>query len=215
MGLLSPLIKDYLRPELRDIKGVLLDIGCGDLPYRELCNNVDKYVGLDREVRFRPQENFDVIFGIGNATELPFKMDSFDTILSTQVIEHLSQPLFFFKECYRVLKPGGTGIMTFPLVNPLHELPDDYWRYTEYGLRQLCLLCGLKVEKVKPMGGGWTTLGFILYYFLYSRGERQASDRVKSIFHLAGRWFFSIMQYLDKHWPYPELPVNYMVILRK
>lgn len=215
MGLLSPLIRDCLWPEAEEIKGRLLDIGCGNLPYRELFRHVDEYVGLDREMRFHAQERSDVIFTIGSADALPFEKESFDAILATQVIEHLPRPSVFFEECHRVLKPGGKGIITFPLVNPLHELPYDYWRYTEYGVRHLCKQYGLRVAKVQPMGGGWITVGFILYHFLYSRGEQRASQRIRSFYHRIGQWLFVLLQNMDKRWPYPELPVNYTMICQK
>ncbi len=122
MGLLSPLIRQHLRPHAKEIGGRLLDIGCGNQPYRDLFPNVHEYVGLDRERRYKAHEHVDLIFSKGTAEALPFANEVFNAVMATQVIEHLPEPAAFFQEAHRVLKPGGKGIITFPLVNPLHEL---------------------------------------------------------------------------------------------
>ena len=51
---------------------------------------------------------------IGSVLEIPFENNSFDIIISSEVIEHVPNPLVAIKEMYRVLKPGGTLILTTP-----------------------------------------------------------------------------------------------------
>jgi SAM-dependent methyltransferase len=215
MGLLSPTIREYLRPHAKAVRGKVLDVGCGNLPYRKLFSQVDEYVALDRERRFPEDVRTDVVFEMGVAEKLPFGESCFDAILATQLIEHLPEPILFFGQARRVLKAGGTGIITFPLVNPLHELPYDYWRYTEYGVRDLCDRCDLSVESVEPMGGGWMTIGFILYQHFYDVAERQLSVRKKSFYHRIGTGLFRILCSIDKRYSFPELPVNYLLVFKK
>ncbi len=215
MGLLSPVIRNYLGRHAEKIRGRLLDIGCGNLPYRDLFSHVSEYVGIDREIRFNSAKPSNAALIIGSIEILPFKNGTFDAILSTQVIEHIPEPTDFFKEVSRVLKPQGKGIITFPLVNPLHELPHDYYRYTEHAICYLCNQHRLAVDLVVPMGGGWTTVGFILHYFLFNTGNRQFTARYKAILHRTGQLIFHLFQRIDKMFLFPELPVNYLMVFQK
>lgn len=74
---------------------------------------------------------------VGDAHDLPFENDSYDYILCTEVLEHLHTPHQAVAEMERVLKPGGTLILTTRFVYPIHDAPHDYFRFTEYGLKHL------------------------------------------------------------------------------
>ncbi len=100
------------------------------------------------------------------ALEMPFAAASFDTTLSTQVLEHVPSPGIFLKEAHRVLKPGGHLLLTPPQTNPLHEEPHDYFRYTCYGLRSLMEQAGLYVVEVRPLGGAIATIGQMIVWHL-------------------------------------------------
>jgi ubiquinone/menaquinone biosynthesis C-methylase UbiE len=60
-----------------------------------------------------------------------------DAVLSTQVLEHVADPLSVLAEFFRVLKPDGRLWLTAPFVWYLHEEPYDYYRFTSHGLRFL------------------------------------------------------------------------------
>lgn len=69
---------------------------------------------------------------------LPFENDTFDAVVSDQVLEHIKgDPFAAVKETFRVVKPGGIVLHTTCLINPLHGEPMDHWRFTPYGLRLL------------------------------------------------------------------------------
>lgn len=105
-----------------------LDIGGGAKPYQKYFPNS---VSLDIE----PRDGVDIV---ADAHDLSMIKDGeFGLILSTEVLEHLHTPEQAIAEIYRVLKPGGTLILTTRFIFPLHNLPGDYFRYTEYGLRHL------------------------------------------------------------------------------
>lgn len=74
---------------------------------------------------------------VGDAHKLPFGDASFNYILCTEVLEHLHTPQQAIGEMYRVLKPGGSLILTTRFVFPIHDAPHDYYRYTKYGLEHL------------------------------------------------------------------------------
>lgn len=104
-----------------------LDIGCANSPY-------SKY--------FPNRVGFDIASGpgvdiVGDAHSLPFKDGEFEQILCTEVLEHLHTPEEAIAEMMRVLKPGGTILLTTRFIFPIHDAPHDYYRYTKYGLRHL------------------------------------------------------------------------------
>ncbi len=104
-----------------------LDLGCANSPYSKYFINrlgfdIEKGTGVDV---------------VGDAHELPFENETFDQILCTEVLEHLHTPEQAIKEMHRVLKTGGTLLLTTRFIFPLHDTPNDYYRYTKYGLRHL------------------------------------------------------------------------------
>jgi len=71
------------------------------------------------------------------AQEWPFKERVFDLIPSVRVLEHVSNPEIFFREAFRLPKPGGAIICAAPSLYHKHGSPDGYWCFTESAL--LCL----------------------------------------------------------------------------
>jgi SAM-dependent methyltransferase len=145
---------DALVPRLGALQGRVLDVGCGQRPYRALLGpGVTRYVGLDREGTEPPPEV------LGDAQALPFPDGAFDAAVSFQVLEHVPEPWRAVEELVRVVKPCGTVLFTVPGVWPAHELPNDFWRFTEPGLRHLAARAGLTRLEVVPLGGLWSALG--------------------------------------------------------
>jgi len=60
----------------------------------------------------------------------------FDAILCISVLEHV--PAFWeaFERLHRALRPGGLLVLSVPMAFPYHDEPDDFWRFTEHGLRR-------------------------------------------------------------------------------
>ena len=86
-----------------------------------------------------------------NILSLPFPDNSFDLVVSDQVLEHVEgDPFLAVEECRRVLKPGGIVIHTAPLLIQIHGYPSDFWRFTPDGL---ALLCQRHTEVL--LSGGW------------------------------------------------------------
>lgn len=136
-------------------QGDALDAGSGRGPYRQLlaaqCNRV---ISVDVEER---GAGLDQLADIQNMPEIA--TDSFDTVLCSQVLEHVPRPWDAISEITRVLRPGGRLLLTVPHLSMLYELPHDYYRYTEFGLRYLCTRAGLIPESIKPTGGLCCFLG--------------------------------------------------------
>lgn len=136
-------------------RGDLLDVGCGSMPYRTLvAGQVGSYDGLDVEAR-----STDVRY-VASATDMaPIAAESYDTVLCSEVLEHVDQPWLAVAEIARVLRPGGTLILSVPFLSRLHEEPNDYYRYTRHGLRSLLDATGLQVLEVEPTGSIASFLG--------------------------------------------------------
>lgn len=69
---------------------------------------------------------------------LQFKDDTFDFVISDQVIEHLENPRKAIYESYRVLKKGGIAVHTTCFMNYIHPSPIDFWRFSPDALRYIC-----------------------------------------------------------------------------
>ncbi len=147
--------------------GRMLDIGCGYKPYRHLfLPYVDKHIGIDIPVTIHGLEALDIA---GTALALPFANDSFDTVLATEVLEHVFMPERMLGEIGRVLRPGGVLILSTPLHEPLHELPYDFFRYTHISLRSLLEQSGFSVRTIERRGGPVVVLVHLFCSFLYRR----------------------------------------------
>ena len=103
---------------------------------------------------------------IGDAQNLPFKPKSFDTVLCSEVIEHVKEPYTALKEINRVLKKSGILILTAPHLFYVHERPNDYFRFTNYGLSYLLKKAGFKIISLKPTGGMIEFMGHLFSVFL-------------------------------------------------
>src|ERR1700741_3490937 len=101
----------------------VLDIGCGHKPYQDFFTNCS-YFGLDWGAEHSSPDI------IGDAMNLPIGSESVDIVFSTQVIEHLPRPQLLVNESARVLRRDGYLILTGPQYWPLHEEPNDFYRFT-------------------------------------------------------------------------------------
>ena len=139
------------------VKGDLLEVGCGEgRGVTELLNAVDSYLGLDKiqEVIDKLQAKYPSV-SFKQAVIPPFEnipSDSFDTVVSFQVIEHIENDRLFLEEIYRVLKPGGKAIISTP--NIRHTLSRNPWHIREYTPNQLKTLCKEVFDQVNAMGIG-------------------------------------------------------------
>ncbi len=131
--------------------GKLLDIGCSTKPYKPLLENcISTYYGLD--VPFTTHNNsFVDVFALGQ--QLPFRAGVFNTVLCTEVLEHVPCPAESIIEISRVLVPGGIAIVSTPFYYRIHEAPWDFYRYTPYALKHLAEQAGLALTEIHPRGG--------------------------------------------------------------
>lgn len=133
-------------------RGRLLDLGCGNVPcyqmYRDL---IDENICVDWENTLHKNPYIDHWLDLSR--ELALESGQFDTILCSDVLEHIATPQLLVGEMARMLKPGGKLILTVPFFYWLHEEPFDYYRYTRHALQRLCDDSQLQVLELEPYGG--------------------------------------------------------------
>jgi SAM-dependent methyltransferase len=135
-------------------RGVVLDVGCGFMPYREIIESneqVERYVGMDLAgSELYGSVEPDLIWQ-GNA--IPLDDASVDGLMATEFLEHHSDPQTVLAEFLRVLRPGGVLFATVPFIWNLHEIPHDEYRYTPYSLRRVIEGAGFADVEIRGLGG--------------------------------------------------------------
>ncbi len=125
----------------------ILDYGCADAPYHHFFPSDAEVVGADlpgnshATVEVRPDGT------------VPAPDQSFDAVLSTQVLEHVTDPGRYLAECLRVLRPGGRLLLSTHGIMVYHPDPDDYWRWTCAGLRRAVVEAGFAVVHFEGIMG--------------------------------------------------------------
>jgi len=111
-------------------------------------------------------------------TAIPFKNSSFDFVLCTEVMEHISEPEHLLKEVYRILKKNGKLLITVPFMVPVHEAPHDYYRYTKYGLEYLLIKHNYQIEVFRTFSD---TFGVLISFVvqLQSKFWNLVSKKIK------------------------------------
>lgn len=133
--------------------GMVLDIGCGDAPYRTWCLKAERYIGIDT----KPGEGVNYV--VGGREKWPIPDASVDTLICTQVLEHAEDLEHVLSEMDRVLRPGGGMIVSFPFIYNEHGAPYDFRRFSAHGAANL--FQGYTVESLEKQGGIGSTLAIL------------------------------------------------------
>lgn len=149
---------------ISQLNGKLLDIGCGSKPYENLCN-VEEYIGLEIDDEGNRNHKYADIFYDGKT--IPFGNSEFDSVLATQVFEHVFNPNQFLQEINRVTKKGGLLLMTVPFVWDEHEQPNDYARYTSFGLKHILSENGFEIVEHRKSNNGIEVIFQLINDYLF------------------------------------------------
>lgn len=112
-------------------RGHVLVLGAGMEPYHKLLKSATKVILSDID---SSNVNLDLVV---DAHSIPFPDRHFESIIAIEVFEHLQFPWQAASEIYRVLKPGGTAIISVPFMFRIHGDPHDYQRFTVNGIQSL------------------------------------------------------------------------------
>jgi SAM-dependent methyltransferase len=129
-------------------RGRLLDLGCGKVP---LYAAYRAFVGDVICVDWEDSEHIDLCVDLCAA--LPFADEEFNTIVLSDVLEHVPTPESLWREMSRVLSPRGKIIVNVPFYYWLHGQPHDYYRYTEFALNRFVREAGLTMVTLERLGG--------------------------------------------------------------
>jgi SAM-dependent methyltransferase len=137
--------------EAPTMSGLVLDVGCGQQPYRPVITAVPAvtgYVGVDM-----PSDRYAGHDVAWDGLRLPVAEAVAGQVLLTEVLEHCPDPSVVLAEVFRVLRPGGRLLLTVPFLWPLHDAPYDEWRYTPFSLDRLLRDAGFTHVTLRAMGG--------------------------------------------------------------
>ncbi len=191
--------------------GRVLDTGCGIMPYAELLPPaVTLYHGLDISVR----DSHPTLIGDVQSLAM-LRSASYDSVVCLEVLEHLPDPNQALAEIARVLEDSGILVLSAPHLSRLHELPHDYYRYTEFGLRHLLTQNGLEPLRVVSRGGLFSFLGHQVATVLL--GLTWRSRQLGPLVRLFNRWLLTYPCYwLDRFGAQRSLfPLGYVVVARR
>lgn len=174
---------------------IILDIGCGNKPYKKIFEG-KKYVGVDIEKSGHSEElkKADIYY---DGHTLPVEDNSVDLIISTQVFEHIYNIEEIIAECARVLKPHGKMLLTCPLCYEEHEIPYDYWRYTQYGIKSLLRKSGFEISNCEKSLSYLDTVRFL--HCTYAVQKKNSRRNFINLVYYTVIIFFSNLSYMLSH----------------
>lgn len=194
--------------------GELLDIGCGSKPFAPIfAGQVSRYWGSDLAAsRYLGGERPDAF---ASAEAQPFKSGAFDTVLGLSMLTYLPEPGRMIDEAHRVLRPGGTLILEFTQMVPLHDEPWDFFRFTRFGAKYLLERSGFEVVEYVPIGGLWARVGLSTIAGLqrWNRGPTRILTEIPvRVLYLVLQLFFELM---DRVFFDPREVLAHLVVARK
>jgi SAM-dependent methyltransferase len=197
-------ITSYAHEITTHARGVLADIGCGKAPYFGIYSPlVSRSIWVDWENSLHANSSLDVTCDLNK--EIALADESVDTVLCSDVLEHIYNIGQIWREIARVLRPGGKAIIAVPFLYWVHEAPHDYHRYTLFALRRYAEDVRLEVVSVRALGG-WA---YVIADLISKRLSRP----------LLQRPFSAIISPLLETLPKPELttayPLSYVMTVQK
>jgi len=187
------------------IKGRTIDVGAGLAKYSNaIKEHSSEYIAFDT----MPGKKIDVV---GDVLKMPFKDISFDTVISTQVLEHVREPWVMVSEISRILKKGGVCILSAPFMAPYHSDPGDYFRYTTEGLKSL-FDKDFEIVECKPYGKNFMVIFEWIkqVYFSPYKKKKNSVWRDRFLRHLE-----KICIFLDRFVRNEQVYANVYMVARK
>jgi SAM-dependent methyltransferase len=144
----------------------VLDVGAGEGRYRSLfahctyrAHDFAEYQGTP-EGLLKDKWEYAMLDYVSDVTDLPVESETIDVVLCTEVLEHVPRPIEALIEMGRVLRPGGTALLSAPLGSGLHQEPYHFYGgFTPHFWHYALDLAGMDVVSIKPNGRFFRLLG--------------------------------------------------------
>jgi len=198
--------KDVILHTKHYVSGDTLDFGAGTAKYQHIIRpQANKYITFDMV----PGKNIDIV---GDVLNPPFDDKTFDTIISTQVLEHVEKPWIMVREIGRIIKSGGICITTAPFLVPYHADPYDFFRYTTEGMVSLFKNEGFEVVESGSYGKMFGVFSEMIHFSLFNPykpgGHTKWGSRIM-------RKLEVVATFLDKFVSNKIIYPNVYVVMRK
>lgn len=165
---------------------LVVDLGAGEATLRKRVKHA-RYLAIDRGIGHAGWD-YSALDVVADAGQVPLRDGTADMIVCKQVLEHVPEPIALLREAARVLRPGGTLLLSTNQQWPQHQQPYDYFRFTSFGLRYCFEQAGLETVELRSMGGVFSVAFFGFSQMMSPdvwarspRGRRMASIVLKPI----------------------------------
>lgn len=135
-------INNLLKDRFKN-KDIILDVGCGNRPFYH--QNVKAKI-ICADIRKTKKVHL-----VSDAMSLPIKKSKFDGIICVNSLYYFDNPFKAIKEFSHVLKNNGKLMLITPFLYPIHDIPDDKYRFTEFGIKEL-LKNDFDIKGIKTIG---------------------------------------------------------------
>jgi SAM-dependent methyltransferase len=226
------------------IQGEVLEVGVGqgpDIGFFKQMPSLKTYTGCDREDRSqlfmdgRAHKRGIVLY---RGDRLPFGDEQFDTVINIDCMEHMpySEIAPFIREIRRVLRVGGHAVVLAPFVYPEHCAPQDYFRFTHFGLQQLAKANCLSTTCVTSQSSNFETYlvmalhslffhcfpGFLVKHYGTSNRVDSRSNLLKllmlpftSVAYLSLFLGFHLLSRVTTYRDSADFSIGYSIVLKK
>jgi len=165
--------------------GSLMDLGCGEMPYRQYLidknKKITKYIGVDLDSsQYHSLIRPDIVW---DGKTINVKDSEFNTAIAIELFEHLPNIEATLREIRRILSGDGVLFFTVPFVWPLHETPSDEYRYTPYSLKRNLVEAGFRDVAIAPLGGWNAALAQMLGIWIYNYRKSINSQLKRILFN--------------------------------
>lgn len=204
----------YLQPVLlkffeKYARGSLLDVGCGSKPYE---GSLKKYVKTHFGCDYLQSEKGNVDL-VCDAINIPLEDNSFDTVICTQVLEHVFDTRKCLSECFRLLKSGGYFILSVPFIWPIHLAPYDFHRFSKFGIREYLEEAGFHDIQIYPNGGKWAMISQMVNLGIFSPVPEK---RFLNFLFKCCRYLINKLSiFIDRRLFNDDYTLNYVVVCKK
>ncbi len=145
---------EYEQLNAMTIKGKVLDVGGGkNARYAKFLTDADTVESVNIDPEIAPT------YLLEPGQPFPIEDNTFDNAVCMNTLEHIYDAKFVINETYRVLKPGGTAVITIPFLFRLHGHPDDFFRGTPSWWEESIKQAGFSKMELTPLVWGRYTTG--------------------------------------------------------